>query len=131
MHGFGVSPRAYASTNGCDDRGAERLAGVERHVREAEPVTRLPCGDHGLGRAAGPLRGGRIGVDPQPECDPDRRGAGPQQSHGAVHAPAHRDSDPLGIGVGAKTGPSAFASASTDESLAGDGGSLEQRQADE
>jgi hypothetical protein len=31
------------------DRAAELLAQIERHMRDAEPMTRLACSDHGLG----------------------------------------------------------------------------------
>ena len=113
------------------DRGSKRLASVERHVRETEPVTRLPRGNHGLGRTAGPLRGGRLGIDPQPERDPDRGGAGPQQSHRAVDAPAHRDRDPCGVGIGAEDRPESVGERVDDETLSGHRGRLEQRQADE
>ena len=122
--GIGVDERLH-------DRGAERFAGVERHVRETEPVTRLARRDHGLRRAAGTLRRGRFGIDPEPERDPDRRGAGPQQSHRAVHAAAHRDGDPLGIRLGAEDRPDRVRERVDDESLAGDRGRFEQRQADE
>ena len=113
------------------DRGAKRLASVERHVRETQAVTRLPRGNHGLGRAARPLRSRRVGIDPEPKRDPDRRGTGSQQSHGAVDAPAHRDGDPLGISASCENRPERVRECVHDELLSGYSRRLEQRQADE
>ena len=55
-----------------DDRAAEFLPEVERHVRETEAVTRSARGSDGIGRAAGTFGVGRLGIDPEPERDTDR-----------------------------------------------------------
>src|SRR5437868_11373960 len=49
-----------------DDGAAELLAQVERHVRNAEPVTRLPRRDDRLGRAARAFRARPRRIEPEP-----------------------------------------------------------------
>ena len=112
-HGFGVSPRAYARTNGVTIGATELLAQIERDVRKAQPMAGLARSDHRLRRAAGALGVGAVGIEPEAERDADRVPAGAQQRNRAVDAAAHRDRRSAGDAFGAKDGPIAFASAST------------------
>ena len=57
--------RRVAGDERADDRVAELLAQVERDMRQAESVTRLACGDHGVGRAAGALGARALRIEPQ------------------------------------------------------------------
>ena len=113
------------------DRPAESLPRVQGDVRNAERMTGLARGDHGLGRAAGALRVGRLRVDPEPERHADRGRPCPQERDRAVHAAAHRDRDPGRIGLGLEDRTDRVRERVDGEPLAADGGSLEQRQADE
>ena len=61
-----------------------------------ERVTGLACGDDGLGRAAGALGVGPVGIEPEPERDADRSRQRPQQRNRTVDAAAHGNSDPPG-----------------------------------
>ena len=114
-----------------DDGAAELLAEIERHVGKSERVTRLPGCDHSFRRAAGPLRVGPFGIEPEPERDSDRLWTGAKECHGAVDATAHRDSDPLGIRVRPEDLRERICERVRGERLSGDGSSLEQRQAGE
>ena len=60
----------------------------------------LAGGDHGVGRAAGPLRVRRLRVDPEPERDADRVRGRAEQGDGAVDAAAHRYGRAPGTGGG-------------------------------
>ena len=72
-----------------------------------------PRRDHRLGRAARALGVGPVRVEPEPERHADRVRPGAQERDGAIDAAAHRDGDAVRSGGARKTGPSAFASAST------------------
>ena len=115
-----------------DDRAAELLAEVERHVWKTKAMARSACGSDGIGRAAGALRVGCLGIDPEPERDADRVASRAQQRDRAVDAAAHRHCYPrLEPEQRGRHGPIAAASASTASSSPSDRGSLEQRQAGE
>ncbi len=82
------------------DRPPKRLAQVEREVRQAQGVAGVAGGPHRVGRAAGPLAVGSLGIDPEPQRDTDRLAAGLrhlQQGHGAVDATAHGHRHPPGL----------------------------------
>src|SRR5689334_17842040 len=93
-----VAPRAWirglaarvAAHERLDDRAAELLAQVERHVRYAETVAGLPSGDHGLRRAARAFGMRAFRVGPESQRHSDRVRAGAQQSDRRVDAAAHR-----------------------------------------
>ena len=111
------------------DRAAKLLAQVERDVRKAEPVARLARRDHGFGRAAGPVRVRARRGRARGEASRRSRSGPARSSATALSTP------PLiatavrpATGSARKTGPIAFASASTAKRLAADRGSLEQRQ---
>ena len=76
MHGFGVSPSRSPSTNGSHDGVPERLAQVERDVRDARARGRsraraiTASGEQQARSALGPGR-----VEPEAERDADRVGA--------------------------------------------------------
>ena len=72
---------------------AELLAEIERDVREPEPVAGLPRRDHGVGRAAGPLRARAGRVEPEAQRDADRVRSCAEERDGAVDATAHRNGD--------------------------------------
>ena len=82
-----------------DDGAPERLAEVERDVREPERVAGLARGDHRFRGAARPLRVGAGGIEPEPERDADRVRPRAQERDRAVDAAAHRDGDPLRVGL--------------------------------
>jgi hypothetical protein len=98
-----------AADEAVDDLGAETVAQVEGHVRDAHPVgKRAGAGDR-LRRAAGALAvGGRVG--PELQRDREHLVAGVQRElcgGGAVDSSAHRDEraawpglDPRGAGEG-------------------------------
>src|SRR4029077_17600151 len=48
---------------------ANLVAQIERHVRNAERITRRPCSKDGVGRAAGALRVGTVRIEPEPQRD--------------------------------------------------------------
>ena len=121
-------PTGIRGDEGVDDGAAERVAQVERHMREPERVAGLPCRDHGLRRAAGTLRVGAGGIEPEPQRDPDRARTGAQQRHGAVDAAAHRDCDPPRIGCRGEDLGERVRECIGGERLARHGGGLEQRQ---
>ena len=66
MHGFGVRPSRVLGQVRVDDAGAERVAQVEREVRQAHAVGEHPRVPHRAGRAAAAL-GVVLGVAPQLE----------------------------------------------------------------
>jgi hypothetical protein len=114
-----------------DDRGAERFARVQRHVWQAEPVARLARRDHRLRRAARPLGGRCLRIDPEPKRDADRTRARMQQGHGAVDAAAHRDRHAPGIRRSREDRADRVRKRVDDESLTGHGSRFQQRQPDE
>ena len=120
-----------AADEGRDDRAAELLAQVERHVRHAEPVARLACRDHALGRAARALGVGPGRVEPEPQRHADRVRQRAQQRDGAVDAAAHRDGDASGRRLGAEDRPERVCERVDGERLAADRRRLEQRQSRE
>ena len=127
-HGFGVSPARVAADERLDDGPAELVAQVERHVRQAERVTRLARGDHGVRRAAGALRVRAGRVEPEPQGHADRLRPGAEERDRAVDAPAHGDRDPPRRGLGPKRGRERVRERVGGERLPRDGGGLEQRQ---
>ena len=114
-----------------DDRAPELLARVERDVRDPEPVARLSRRDHGFWRAAGALRRGRLGIDPEPKRHPDRRRTGSQERDCAVHPSAHRDGRAFPNRARTEDRADRVRERVHDESLPGDRRGLEQGQADE
>ena len=114
MHGFGVSPRRYPATNGVDDGPAEFVPQVERDVRHAERMARLPRREHGVGRAAGAFGVRSVGIEPEAECHPDRRSGSDLRSATALSTPPLIATATRPGEDGARNaGPIAFASAST------------------
>ena len=77
--------------------------------------------------------GARAGrVEPEAQRDADRVRSGAQERDGAVDAAAHRDRDPARARAPAREdGRDRVRERVGGERLAGDGGRLEQRQADE
>ena len=78
--------------------GAEAVAQVERHVRDAEGVAGGAGGAHRGGEQQARSVSGRLRVDPQPQGDADRleaRTHGLEQCDSAVHAAGHRHRDPV------------------------------------
>ena len=112
-----------------DDSATKLLAQVEGDVRQPERVAGLARRDHGLRRAARPLgvRAGR--VEPEPQRHPDRLWSGPQQRDGAVDTAAHRDGDPVGVGLCPEHLSECVRERVGRECLAGHGSRLERRQA--
>ena len=102
-------------THDCQPEGFTR---VERDVRDAACVTSLARSDHRLGRAAGALRRGGLGVDPEPEGDADRCRAGPEERDRAVDAAAHRHRDPVGVRLGPEDRPDRVGQRVDGEALA-------------
>ena len=100
-------------------------------VRQAEPVARLPRGDHRAGGAAGTLTVGPGGIHPEPQRHTQRAWSGAQERNGAVDAAAHRDGDPVGVRVRPEDRPERVGERVDRERLAADGRGLEQRQAGE
>jgi hypothetical protein len=94
-------------------------------------MARLAGGDHGGRRAAGSLRVGPLGVEPQPQRDADRLRAGAEQCDRAVDAAAHRDRDPLAVRRGAEDATERRRQRVDDQRVASDRRRLEQRQPSE
>ena len=118
-----------AADEGRDNRAPELLAQVERHVRHAEPVTRLARGDHALGRAAGALRIRSVRIEPETEGDPDRVRPGAEERDRAVDAAAHRHGHPPECARSAEHRPDRVRERVHHERLAADRRRLEERQA--
>ena len=97
-HGFGVSPAAWSSSHGSHDAGAERVAQVEREVRQAHAVREAARGRDGAGRAARLLAVVER-VAPQLERDRDGVVPGAQRGDGGVHAAAHGHERAAGVGA--------------------------------
>ena len=114
-----------------DDGVAELLAQVERHVRDAETMACLACGDHGLGRAARTLGVGPVGIEPEAKRHADRVRQRAQERDRAVDAAAHRHRRPARLRLGAEDRPERIGERVDRERLAGDRRGLEQRQAGE
>ena len=112
----------------CDHCAPELLAQVERHVWDAEPVTRLARRDHALGGAAGALGVRAVGVEPEPQRHPDRVWQRPQQRDRAVHAAAHRHGDSARRRRGPEHRPERVRERVHSERLSADGRRLEQGQ---
>jgi hypothetical protein len=98
-------------------------------VRQAARVTRLPRGDHRRRRAARALGVGPCRIEPQPQRDADRGGAGAEQRDGAVDAAAHRDGDAPRHRVRPDFGRNRVRERVGGERLARHRRGLEQRQA--
>ena len=110
------------------DRGAERLAEIERDVRQPEPVAGLAGGDHRVGGAAGAL-GARAGrVEPEAQRDTDRIRRRAQERDCAVDAAAHRHRDPPGLARRSERRRNRVRERIRCERLTWHGGGLEQRQ---
>ena len=114
-----------------DDRLAKLFAKVERHVRHPERVTRLACGDHGLGRAASSLGVWAVGVEPEPERDADRSRQRPQQRDRTVHPAAHRHSNAPRRMRRPENGSNRIRECVNGQSVPTNGGSVEQRKPDQ
>ena len=111
-----------------DDRAAELLAQVERHVRQPSLVTGAPRRDHRGRRAARPLVVRRGRVDPEPERHADRVHARREKCDGAVDAAAHRHNRPGGIRRRAHRSADRVRERVDRERLAADRRRLEQGQ---
>jgi hypothetical protein len=98
-------------------------------VRDAEPVAGLARRDDALGRAAGAIGVGTLGVEPEPQRHADRVGQRAEERHGAVDSAAHRDGDAPGRRTGAEDRAERVRERIDGERLSPDRGRLEQRQA--
>ena len=93
---------SVAADEGGHDRAPELVAKIERHVRQAQAVTRLARCEHGAGGAARALAVGPSRIDPQAQRHTYGVRARAQQRNRAVYAAAHGDSDSVLIRSRAK-----------------------------
>jgi hypothetical protein len=114
---------------GLDHRTAEPLAQIERHVWDAQAVTGLARGDHGLGRAARALRVRPLRIGPEAKRHSDRVRPCTEQRDGGVDPAAHRDRDAAGRARRPEDRAERIRERVDGERLAADGGRLQEGQA--
>ncbi len=124
-------PARIAAHERGDDGAAEFLPQIQRHVRDAEPVTRLARRNHALGRAAGALGVGAVRVEPEPQRHADGVRQRAQEGHRAVDAAAHCHGHASGRRLGPEDRPESVRERVHGQRLAADRSRLEERQADE
>ncbi len=117
-----------AANERLDHSTAKLFAQVERHVGDAERVTRRACGKNRIGRAASTLRVGPVGIEPKPQSDADRVRQRLEQRHRAVDSAAHRNRNPSGQPRSPKSRPDRVSERIDRERLPTNGSSLEQSQ---
>lgn len=113
-----------------DYRATKLLAQVKRHMGDTERVTGRACSKDGIGRAAGTLRIGPIGIEPKPQSDADRIRQRLEQRHCTVDAATHRNRNPSDRPRSAKNGPDRVGERIDSKRLPTNGSSLEQSQPD-
>jgi hypothetical protein len=94
-------------------------------------MARVAGRDHGLRRAAGALGVGPVGIEPEPERDPDRIRQRPEQGDRAVDAAAHRNGNPTRRPRRTEDGPDRIRQRVHRERLTTNSGSLEQGKPDQ